>query len=85
VAKGLTRKHVGLYAFRRAALERFASLTPTRLEQAESLEQLRAMENGMSIGVAEIDGAAGVAVDTPQDLERVRALMAPGTRPRGIS
>jgi 3-deoxy-manno-octulosonate cytidylyltransferase (CMP-KDO synthetase) len=78
VAQGLARKHVGLYAFRRAALERFAGLAPTALERAESLEQLRAMENGMSIGVAAIDGDAGVAVDTPQDLERVRTLMAAG-------
>jgi 3-deoxy-manno-octulosonate cytidylyltransferase (CMP-KDO synthetase) len=83
VAQGLTRKHVGLYAFSSAALERFAALPPTRLEQAESLEQLRALENGMSIGVAEIDGVAGVAVDTPLDLERVRALLAPGARAQG--
>jgi 3-deoxy-manno-octulosonate cytidylyltransferase (CMP-KDO synthetase) len=76
VAQGLTRKHVGLYAFRRESLLRFAKLPPTRLEKAESLEQLRAMENGMSIGVVPVDGEAGVAVDTPQDLERVRTLMA---------
>jgi 3-deoxy-manno-octulosonate cytidylyltransferase (CMP-KDO synthetase) len=82
VAQGLTRKHVGLYAFRRAALLRFAALPPTRLEKAESLEQLRAMENGMSIGVVPVDGEAGVAVDTPQDLERVRALMS-GARAQG--
>lgn len=82
VAEGLTRKHVGLYAFRRQALLRFASLSPTRLERAESLEQLRAMENGMSIGVVPVDGVAGIAVDTPQDLERVRALMS-GTRAQG--
>jgi 3-deoxy-manno-octulosonate cytidylyltransferase (CMP-KDO synthetase) len=76
VKQGLTRKHVGLYAFRRQALERFTSLPPSRLEKAESLEQLRAMENGMSIAVVPVDGKSGVAVDTPQDLERVRALMA---------
>jgi 3-deoxy-manno-octulosonate cytidylyltransferase (CMP-KDO synthetase) len=77
VKQGLARKHVGLYAFKRQALERFTSLPPSRLEKAESLEQLRAMENGMSIAVIPIEGTAGVAVDTPQDLERVRALMAP--------
>src|SRR5207302_629114 len=63
VAQGLTRKHVGLYAFRREALLRFASLPPTRLEKAESLEQLRAMENGMSISVVPVDGEAEVAGD----------------------
>jgi len=82
VAEGLARKHVGLYAFRRAALERFVSLAPSPLERAESLEQLRALENGMSISVVALAGTAGVAVDTPQDLERVRALMA--ATPRGV-
>jgi 3-deoxy-manno-octulosonate cytidylyltransferase (CMP-KDO synthetase) len=76
VAEGLARKHVGLYAFCRPALERFVSLPPSRLERAESLEQLRALENGMSIAVAPIESQAGPAVDTPQDLEKVRALMA---------
>jgi len=75
VTKGLARKHVGLYAFRRAALERFVALPPSQLEQAESLEQLRALENGMSIHVVPIEGTAGIAVDTPQDLERVRTLL----------
>jgi 3-deoxy-manno-octulosonate cytidylyltransferase (CMP-KDO synthetase) len=75
VMKGLARKHVGLYAFRRAALERFVALPPSALEEAESLEQLRAVENGMSIQVVPMAGATGIAVDTPQDLERVRALL----------
>jgi 3-deoxy-manno-octulosonate cytidylyltransferase (CMP-KDO synthetase) len=78
VARGLARKHVGLYVYRREALERFASLPPTPLEQAEGLEQLRALQNGIKIRVVEMEGTAGVAVDTPQDLERVRALLAPG-------
>lgn len=82
VAEGLARKHVGLYAFRRTALERFVSLAPSPLERAESLEQLRALENGMSIAVVALAGTASVAVDTPQDLERVRALMA--ATPRGV-
>jgi 3-deoxy-manno-octulosonate cytidylyltransferase (CMP-KDO synthetase) len=65
-------RHVGIYAFRREALLRFASLAPTPLEQAEGLEQLRALENGMRIGVVTI-GSGPVGVDTPADLERVRA------------
>jgi 3-deoxy-manno-octulosonate cytidylyltransferase (CMP-KDO synthetase) len=85
VARGLARKHVGLYAFRRAALERFVALPPSPLEQAESLEQLRALENGMSIGVVAVAGTDGVAVDTPQDLERVRALLSGAARQGGES
>jgi 3-deoxy-manno-octulosonate cytidylyltransferase (CMP-KDO synthetase) len=76
VARGLARKHLGLYAYRREALLRFASLPPSPLEQAESLEQLRALHHGMRIRVVGMEGRAGVAVDTPQDLERARALMA---------
>jgi len=78
VARGLARKHVGLYAYRREALFRFAALAPTPLERAESLEQLRALHHGMRIRVVPMEGRAGVAVDTPQDLERVRAIMAGG-------
>jgi 3-deoxy-manno-octulosonate cytidylyltransferase (CMP-KDO synthetase) len=76
VARGLARKHVGLYVYRRASLLRFAALPPAPLEAAEGLEQLRALENGMRIRVVEREGAAGPAVDTAEDLERVRALMA---------
>ena len=76
VARGLARKHVGLYVYRRASLLRFAALAPTPLEVAEGLEQLRALENGMRIRVVEREGAAGPAVDTAEDLERVRALIA---------
>jgi len=78
VARGLPRKHVGLYAYRREALLRFAALPPSPLEEAEGLEQLRALQGGMRIRVVELDGEGGVAVDTPQDLERVRELLAPG-------
>jgi 3-deoxy-manno-octulosonate cytidylyltransferase (CMP-KDO synthetase) len=81
VSRGLARKHIGLYAYRREALQRFASLGPTPLEQAESLEQLRALHHGMAIRVVPMDGRAGVAVDTPQDLERVRAMMSGGGLP----
>jgi 3-deoxy-manno-octulosonate cytidylyltransferase (CMP-KDO synthetase) len=68
-------KHIGLYAYRRDFLLRFARLAPTPLERAEKLEQLRALEWGFRIKVAETTGA-GIEVDTPQDLERARALAA---------
>jgi 3-deoxy-manno-octulosonate cytidylyltransferase (CMP-KDO synthetase) len=76
VARGLARRHVGLYGFRREALLRFAALPRSPLEEAEGLEQLRALAHGMRIRVVPVDGEAGVAVDTPEDLERVRALLA---------
>ncbi|MEM6617410.1 MAG: 3-deoxy-manno-octulosonate cytidylyltransferase [Pseudomonadota bacterium] len=63
--------HIGLYAFRRSALKRFVSLKPTPLEKRESLEQLRALENGMRIDVAVVDHVP-LGVDTPESLERVR-------------
>ncbi len=66
--------HVGLYAFRRAALERFVSLPPSPLERREKLEQLRALEAGMSIAIARVD-APPLSVDTPDDLARARALI----------
>lgn len=65
-------RHVGIYAFRRSALMRFVALPPTRLERMEGLEQLRALENGMRIKVVPVGGAP-IGVDTPADLERVRA------------
>jgi 3-deoxy-manno-octulosonate cytidylyltransferase (CMP-KDO synthetase) len=68
-------KHIGLYAYRRDFLLTFARLAPTPLERAEKLEQLRALEWGFRIKVAETD-AVGVEVDTPQDLERARAFAA---------
>jgi 3-deoxy-manno-octulosonate cytidylyltransferase (CMP-KDO synthetase) len=79
VARGLARKHVGLYAYRREALLRFASLPPSPLEEAEGLEQLRALHHRMRIRVVPVDGEGGPAVDTPGDLERVRALLLPET------
>ena len=66
--------HIGLYAYRRAALDRFVSLPPAPLEKRERLEQLRALENGMRIDVAVVD-AVPLGVDTPADLERARALL----------
>ncbi|WP_372397555.1 3-deoxy-manno-octulosonate cytidylyltransferase [Azospirillum sp. HJ39] len=66
--------HIGLYAYRRAALERFVALPPSALEQRERLEQLRALSNGMRIDAAVVD-AVPLGVDTPADLERARALL----------
>jgi 3-deoxy-manno-octulosonate cytidylyltransferase (CMP-KDO synthetase) len=69
--------HVGIYAFRRAALARFVTLPESLLEKREKLEQLRALETGMRIACARVDhGLFGV--DTPADLERARRLLAPG-------
>ena len=63
--------HIGLYAFRRAALGRFVRLPESPLERREKLEQLRALEAGMRIGVAKVDHAP-FGVDTQADLDRVR-------------
>ncbi len=68
--------HIGLYTYRRAALERFVTLPPAPLEKREKLEQLRALENGMRIDVALVD-TVPLGVDTPADLERARRLLAP--------
>jgi 3-deoxy-manno-octulosonate cytidylyltransferase (CMP-KDO synthetase) len=66
--------HVGLYAYRRAALERFVALPPSTLEKRERLEQLRALEAGMRID-AEIVRSVPLGVDTPEDLERARQML----------
>ncbi len=63
-------QHLGLYAFSRAALRRWATLEPTALEQAERLEQLRALQHGFTIGVALLDEPAPAGIDTPDDLRR---------------
>jgi 3-deoxy-manno-octulosonate cytidylyltransferase (CMP-KDO synthetase) len=76
IARGLARRHVGLYGYRREALLRFAALPQDPLEQAEGLEQLRALRAGMRVRVVPVTGETGIAVDTPEDLERVRALLA---------
>ena len=69
-------EHIGLYAYRRAALDRFVTLRRGILEQRERLEQLRALEAGMRISVSLIDPSwLGVQVDTPADLARARELM----------
>jgi len=66
--------HIGIYAFRRAALRRFVTLTPTILELRERLEQLRAIENGMRMAAALVD-TIPLGVDTPADLARARKLL----------
>ncbi len=66
--------HIGLYAYRRAALQRFVSLPPSTLEVRERLEQLRALEAGMRID-AEIVHSVPLGVDTPEDLERAREIL----------
>jgi 3-deoxy-manno-octulosonate cytidylyltransferase (CMP-KDO synthetase) len=75
----LCRAHVGIYAFTAAFLERFAKLAPGRLEGEEALEQLRALEHGVRIRVAET-AYRGFGIDTPEDLERARALLAARTQ-----
>lgn len=69
------RRHVGIYAYRVRALKRLASLEPTLLEGTERLEQLRALGNGMIIQVADAVERPGPDVNTPEDLERVAALI----------
>jgi 3-deoxy-manno-octulosonate cytidylyltransferase (CMP-KDO synthetase) len=67
--------HIGLYAYRRQALERFVKLPPSVLEQREKLEQLRALEAGMRIDAA-IVNSVPLGVDTPDDLETARRMLA---------
>ena len=68
-------RHVGLYAYRRSALLVLASLEPTPLERAEKLEQLRALEHGIRVRAVET-AYDSIGVDTPEDLEQVRRLLA---------
>ena len=73
--------HIGLYAYRREALERFVALPPSPLEQRERLEQLRALEAGMRIDIGIVE-AVPLGVDTPAELERARAALATGSLER---
>ena len=68
--------HIGLYAYRRAALERFVGLPPSALELQEKLEQLRALEAGMRIDIGIVDTVPR-GVDTPADLEATRQILVP--------
>ncbi len=67
-------RHVGLYCYRRPALLQLSSMEPSPLEQAEALEQLRALENGLRIRVAPV-ASASPGVDTPEDLEQIKKLL----------
>ena len=71
--------HIGLYAFRMGALERFVSLPQSPLEKREKLEQLRFLENGVPIRVVRVEGYEAHGVDTPEDLETIRELLAEHT------
>lgn len=66
--------HIGIYGYQRAALERFAALPPSPLELRERLEQLRALEHGMSIGIARVD-TVPLGVDTPEQLSEARRIL----------
>jgi len=70
-------RHIGIYAYRARSLLQFASWPPTPLEETESLEQLRALEHGMRIHLVTLSEAPPPGVDTPDDLERARACLAP--------
>jgi 3-deoxy-manno-octulosonate cytidylyltransferase (CMP-KDO synthetase) len=75
---GIFRKHAGLYVYRREYLLEFTKMPPTRLEQIEMLEQLRALENGARIRVVEA-ASASIGVDTEEDLKAVERILSGGT------
>jgi len=72
-AEGLYWQHIGIYACRRDALMAWVALAPTELEQAEQLEQLRALQHGMTFGIARVRAPALPGIDTPEDLRRAEA------------
>ena len=74
IGDGVHYHHIGIYAYRRQALEKFVSLPESVLEKRENLEQLRALEAGMRIDIALVDTIPD-GVDTPADLERARARL----------
>jgi 3-deoxy-manno-octulosonate cytidylyltransferase (CMP-KDO synthetase) len=69
-------RHIGLYAYRAGALRRLVRLAPSQLETREKLEQLRALQNGMAIAVAQAAVVPEPGVDTEADLQRARARAA---------
>jgi len=71
------RRHVGLYVYRRETLLRFSALPACSMERAESLEQLRALQAGIPIGIAEVEFTS-IGVDTPEELEKVRTILSKG-------
>lgn len=74
VTQFVCQRHIGLYVFKRELLERWPNLPPSRLEKGEILEQLRALEDGISIGIVQV-GMTSIGVDTPEDLEKVRQIL----------
>lgn len=72
--------HLGIYAFRRKALEKFVALPPAPLEQSEKLEQLRAIAHGLRIGAHCVPDEPWISIDTPQDLQRARTHFTNTTR-----
>jgi 3-deoxy-manno-octulosonate cytidylyltransferase (CMP-KDO synthetase) len=76
-AEFVCRRHVGLYIYTRETLKHFSSLPASALERAEVLEQLRAMDAGIPIGITEVDFTS-IGVDTPEDLENVRRILVKG-------
>ena len=74
VGPGPHYHHIGLYAYRRAALEKFVSLPPSANEQRERLEQLRALDAGMRIDIEIVNGVP-LGVDTPEELEKARKML----------
>jgi 3-deoxy-manno-octulosonate cytidylyltransferase (CMP-KDO synthetase) len=73
-AEGLYWQHIGVYACRRDALMAWVGLAPTALEQAEQLEQLRALQHGMTFGIARLRAPALPGIDTAEDLRRAEAF-----------
>ena len=71
------QRHLGLYAYDRETLFRIRGLSPSGIEKAEVLEQLRALEDGIAIGISEVPHLS-IGVDTPEDLDRVRSILAQG-------
>ncbi len=69
-------RHIGIYAYDARWLRQMAALSPSKLEEIEKLEQLRALENGVAIGVAVVEKGAGIAIDTPDDLARAEEFLA---------
>ncbi|WP_193510741.1 3-deoxy-manno-octulosonate cytidylyltransferase [Abditibacterium utsteinense] len=69
-------RHLGIYAYDARWLLEMAALSPSRLEEIEKLEQLRALEHGVEIGVAVVENVVPIAIDTPEDLERAEAWLA---------
>lgn len=73
-AEGVWHQHIGLYSYRVESLKQFVKLSESRLEKAEKLEQLRAMENGMSLGAIKVKETL-IGVDTPEDIHRIEGVL----------